>query len=305
MIAAHPALDFFMIFRIHYHWRNQRQSVGQCANKYQGPYSHTRLIGAFVLRNVKLTIQYEGTNYAGWQVQDNALTVQEEIEKALATILQEKVRVAGAGRTDAGVHALGQVAAFKTSGAISLDRLQRALNGILPPEIRVVEASEVGNAFVPRFAREKTYRYAIACGQCLSPFQKRYAWHVTAPLDFGAMQEGASLLVGEHDFTSFAAAGGGEKSHVRRILRIDFGEGGIVSTCDGDEDIYHFDITANGFLYKMVRNIIGTLVEIGRGKMSANEMPRIISAKDRAQAGPTAPAHGLCLVSVRYEGSTA
>lgn len=254
---------------------------------------------------MKLIMQYEGTNYAGWQVQNNALTVQEEIEKALATILQEKVRVAGAGRTDAGVHALGQVVAFKTSGAISLDRLQRALNGILPPEIRVIEASEVDDDFVPRFAKEKTYRYAIACGRCLSPFQKRYAWHVTTPLNFVAMQEGASALVGEHDFTSFTAAGGGEKSHVRRILRMDFGAGGIVSTCDGDEDIYHFDITADGFLYKMVRNIIGTLVEVGRGKISADEIPRIIAAKDRTQAGPTAPAHGLCLVSVRYEESKA
>jgi tRNA pseudouridine38-40 synthase len=250
---------------------------------------------------VKLLLQYEGTGYAGWQVQNNALTVQEEIEKALATILQDNVRVAGAGRTDAGVHALGQVAAFKSSSDISTDRLRRALNGILPPDIRVIEASEVGEGFVPRFAREKTYRYALACGQCLSPFQKRYAWHVTAPLDFGAMQEGASALVGEHDFTSFTAAGGGEKSHVRTILRVEFGAGGIISTCDGERDIHHFDFTANGFLYKMVRNIMGTLVEIGRGKMAAGEMTRIVAAKDRALAGPTAPAHGLCLVSVRYE----
>ena len=256
------------------------------------------------MRNLKLILQYEGTNYAGWQVQNNALTVQEEIEKALATILQEKVRVAGAGRTDAGVHALGQVAAFKTSNAISTDRLQRALNGILPPGVRVIEASEVGDDFVPRFAKEKTYRYAIACGQYLSPFQQRYAWHLRAFLDFGAMQEGASALVGEHDFTSFTAAGGGEKSHVRRILRIDFGNGGIISTCDGEKDIHHFDITANGFLYKMVRNIMGTLVEVGRGKISADEISQIVEAKDRAQAGPTAPAHGLCLVSVLYEKET-
>jgi len=260
--------------------------------------------GAFVLRTVKLIVQYEGTNYAGWQVQDNALTVQEEIEKALATILREKVRVAGAGRTDAGVHALGQVVAFAISSAIALDRLQRSLNGILPPEVRVTEASEVADGFVPRFASEKTYRYAIACGQCLSPFQKRYAWHVTAPLDFDAMRAAASALIGEHDFTSFAAAGGGEKSHVRTILRIDFGNGGIISTCANEKDIYHFDITANGFLYRMVRNIIGTLVEVGRGKMVPGEMARIIEARDRTQAGPTAPAHGLCLVSVRYEKET-
>ena len=255
---------------------------------------------SLLLRCIKLILQYEGTAYAGWQVQDNANTVQGEIEKALGTILREKVRIAGAGRTDAGVHAMGQVAAFKTSNPISPDRVQRALNGILAPDIRVVEAAEVAEDFVPRFAKEKTYRYAIACGRHLSPFQRRYAWHLREKLDFASMRATAGSLIGEMDFSSFTAAGGGEKSHVRRILRIDYGPGGLVNACADEDNIHHFDITAEGFLYKMVRNIIGTLVEVGRGKIAPGEMPRIIEAKDRTQAGPTAPAHGLCLVSVRY-----
>lgn len=249
---------------------------------------------------LKLVLQYDGANYAGWQVQDNAVTVQELVENALATVLREKVRVTGASRTDSGVHALGQVAAFKTANPFPVRKLFRALNGILPPDIRVTEVAEVEDGFVPRFAKEKTYRYAIACREFVSPFQGRYAWHVREPLDFDAMQKAAEPLVGEHDFTSFTASGGGEKTHVRRIFGIDFGRGGIVNTCLDDEGVYHFDISANGFLYKMARNIVGTLVEVGRGKMAPEQIPEIIEAKDRSLAGPTAPAHGLCLVSVRY-----
>jgi len=272
------------------------------------------------VRTVKLLLQYEGTEYAGWQVQDNAVTIQELVEHALTTILREKIRVAGASRTDSGVHALGQVAAFKASKSLPLERLLRSLNGILPQDVRAMEAVEVTDDFDPRFAREKTYRYALACGKCLSPFQRRYTWHVKEPLDFRGMQEAAGALVGEHDFSSFVASGGGEKSHVRRISSIDFGPGGIINPCFDDrgfegeyhgavshgaddtynENTFHFDITANGFLYKMVRNIIGTLVEVGRGKIAPEAMPDIINAKDRSQAGPTAPGQGLCLLRVRY-----
>ncbi|UCD56426.1 MAG: tRNA pseudouridine(38-40) synthase TruA [Candidatus Hydrogenedentota bacterium] len=256
-------------------------------------------------RNIKLILQYDGTNYAGWQAQNNAATVQELVEKALATVLQEEIRVAGASRTDSGVHALAQVAAFKTSNPFPAKKLFRALNGILPPDVRVAEIAEVDEKFVPRFAREKTYRYAIACGEFLSPFQSRYAWHVHGALDFDAMQAAAEPFIGEHDFTSFTASGGGEKTHVRQIYRVDFGGGGVISTCVdaaclAREGLYHFDIAANGFLYKMVRNIVGTLVEVGRGKIPPREIPKIIEAKDRKLAGPTAPACGLCLVSVRY-----
>jgi tRNA pseudouridine38-40 synthase len=252
------------------------------------------------VRTIKLVLQYEGANYSGWQTQTNAVTVQESLEKALVKALGEDVRVAGAGRTDSGVHALGQVAAFKTSSEVSLDKLHRSLNGILPSDIRVTEAAEAEADFVPRFAKEKTYRYAIASGRFLSPFQRRYAWRVRETLDFRAMRAAAKALVGEHDFSSFTAAAGGEKTRVRRIISIEHGEGGIVSACAGEDTVCHFDITANGFLYKMARNIIGTLVEVGRGKISPEEMVGIIEAKDRSRAGPTAPAHGLCLVSVRY-----
>jgi tRNA pseudouridine38-40 synthase len=272
------------------------------------------------VRNIKFLIQYEGTDYAGWQLQNNAPTIQESVEKALATILQEEVRVAGASRTDSGVHALGQVATIKTSNRIPIKRLLRSMNGILPPDICIMEAGEVGDDFDPRFAKEKAYRYAIACGEFLSPFQRKYAWHIRETLDFDAMQAATRPLVGEHDFSSFVASGGGEKSHVRRISSIDFGSGGIINTyfddtcfeseCHGtvgsiaadgnDKNIFHFDITANGFLYKMVRNIVGTLVEVGRGKIAPGDITGIIEAKDRSRAGPTAPAHGLCLLWVRY-----
>jgi tRNA pseudouridine38-40 synthase len=267
------------------------------------------------VRTIKLLLHYEGTEYAGWQVQDNAATVQELIEHALTTILRERIHVAGASRTDSGVHALGQVAAFRTSDTIPLKRLLRSLNGILPRDVRAMDAVEAADDFDPRFAKEKTYRYALACGRCLSPFQRRYTWHIKESLDFRGMQEAAGALVGEHDFSSFVASGGGEKSHVRKISSIDFGLGGIINPCleeicfeRGDHDAgeafsentVHFDITANGFLYKMVRNIIGTLVEVGRGKIGPETMPEILDAKDRSRAGPTAPAHGLCLLSVRY-----
>jgi tRNA pseudouridine38-40 synthase len=257
------------------------------------------------MRNVKLLLQYDGTDYAGWQVQDNATTVQGVLEEALATVLRETIRVAGASRTDSGVHALGQVAAFRTSNSLPAEKLLRALNGILPPDIRVIEITEPEADFIPRFAKEKTYRYAIACGESLSPFQRRYAWHVRDRLDFDAMREASTYFVGNHDFTSFTASGGGEKTHVREIHRVDFGVGGIITTCLeaerlADAGVYHFEIAANGFLYKMVRNIVGTLLEVGRGRIPPKGIPEIIRARDRNRAGPTAPAHGLCLVSVRY-----
>ncbi|MBI5116222.1 tRNA pseudouridine(38-40) synthase TruA [Candidatus Poribacteria bacterium] len=252
------------------------------------------------MRTIKLVLQYDGGKYAGWQVQDNATTIQELVENALGTVLQEKIRVSAASRTDSGVHALGNVAAFKTSNPFPLHRLHRALNGILPPDIRATEIVETKEGFVPRYAKEKTYRYALAFGEFVSPFQRRYAWHVREALDFGAMQQAAEAFIGEHDFTSFTAAGGGEKTHVREVYRFEFGAGGVISACLDDKDICHFDITANGFLYKMVRNIIGTLVEVGRGKIAPAEIPKIIEAKNRALAGPTAPPHGLCLLSVKY-----
>ncbi|RJP23525.1 MAG: tRNA pseudouridine(38-40) synthase TruA [Candidatus Abyssobacteria bacterium SURF_5] len=252
------------------------------------------------MHTIRLDLQYDGSEYAGWQIQENAVTVQELVERALSMILRERIRVSGASRTDSGVHALGQVAAFTTESEIPMEKLRRSLNGILPPDIRLTDAREVEAGFAPRYAREKTYRYAFALGAYLSPFQRRYAWHIHEPLDLEAMQAAANYLVGEHDFSSFVAAGGGEKGHVRTIHGISFGEGGILNSCVGNEGLFHFDITANGFLYKMARNIIGTLVEAGRGKLPAQSMAAILEARDRGLAGPTAPAQGLCLVSVKY-----
>lgn len=253
------------------------------------------------MRTIKLILQYDGTNYAGWQVQENAVTIQDLLEKALSMALREESKVAGASRTDSGVHALGQVAAFRTENAISLAKLQRSLNGILPQDIRVMETAEAAEDFVPRYAREKTYRYAFVHAGVISPFQNRYAWHVRENLDLDAMQEAAHMLVGTHDFSSFVAAGGAEKEPVRTIFSITFGEGGIINACIRNDNVFHLDITANGFLYKMARNIVGTLVEIGKGKLAPQDMTAILAAKNRAAAGPTAPAHGLCLVAVRYE----
>lgn len=271
------------------------------SRRKRGRYTSGRDIS---VRTIKLLLQYDGTGYAGWQVQNNAVTVQHLVEEALATVLHEHIRIAGASRTDAGVHALGQVAAFKTSADTSLDRLYRSLNGLLPPDIRIANVALAAEDFVPRFAKDKTYRYAIAVGASVSPFQRRYAWHVREAFDFDAMQTAAKHFIGEHDFTSFTAAGGGEKTAVRQINAIAFGSGGIIETCGHDtphgQRVYHFDLTANGFLYKMVRNIIGTLVEVGRGAIGPDAIPGIISARDRTKAGPTAPPHGLCLVSVRY-----
>jgi tRNA pseudouridine38-40 synthase len=253
-----------------------------------------------VMRTIKLILQYDGTNYAGWQIQENAVTVQELLEKALATVLRERVRVSGASRTDSGVHALGQVAAFTTENVIPLQKVHRALNGILPPDIRVMETAEVSQGFVPKYAREKKYRYAFAHGGIISPFQNRYAWHIHENLDLEAMQKAALALIGKHDFSSFVAAGGAEKEPVRTVFDISLGRGGIISTCAENDNVFHFDFAANGFLYKMIRNIVGTLIEIGRGKLTAADMNKILNARDRTAAGPTAPAHGLCLVSVHY-----
>lgn len=252
------------------------------------------------MRTIKLVLQYDGSNYAGWQVQENAVTVQGLLSKALAVILREEVRVPGASRTDSGVHALHQVAAFRTDSGIALDKLQRSLNGILPSDIRVMEVADAVEGFVPRFAKKKTYRYAFACGGVLSPFQQRYAWHVHEQLDLEAMEFAAKSLVGEHDFSSFVAAGGAEKEPIRTIFSLTFHKEGIINTCADNDEIFSFDFAANGFLYKMVRNIMGTLVEIGRGKMSARNMAALLQAKDRKIAGPTAPALGLCLLSIEY-----
>ena len=242
---------------------------------------------------LKLTVEYEGTHYQGWQVQPGVPTVQEVLERALATVLREAVRVRGAGRTDAGVHACGQVAAVHVSRVpADLGRLRRSLNALTPGDVAVHEISLVDDAFDPRRdARSRLYEYRILNAPVPSPFWRRHAWHIPEPLDARAMNEAARDLVGEHDFAAFRGADP-EPVHstVRRVLECRVDTGPVL--------VYRIEATA--FLKHMVRNIVGTLVEVGRGERTAASLRELIAGRDRRRAGPTAPAHGLTLVAIRY-----
>ena len=244
------------------------------------------------MRNIKLTIQYDGTNYSGWQTQGNGRTVQEEIEKALRKILGSRVKLTGAGRTDAGVHALGQAANFRTGTSLDASRIMRALNNSLPGDIVISGAREVPLKFNSRHnSKSKLYRYTIVNGDFSNPMLRNYSAFVFYKLDVGKMKSAARLFVGRHDFKSFEAVGAGRKDAVRRIKKIHIQK---------VKEMIYIDIEADGFLYNMARNIVGTLIEIGRGKMDLSQGRKILRARDRALAGPTAPARGLCLVEVKY-----
>ena len=263
--------------------------------------------------NIRLQIEYEGTNYAGWQAQnrgsgrvarDSHSTIQETIEKVLEKILQEKVKVIGSGRTDAGVHALAQAANFKTNSRLTPAKIQKALNGLLPDDIRIKKAKDADNDFHACYsARSKTYRYVILNSKVSSVFLKRYSWHIPYKLDIPLMRKEAKSLTGRRDFSSFCASGSSARTRVRTIKKIivkeaDPAEGW--SAYGGSCPVIIIEIEADGFLYNMARNIAGTLVEIGRGRFSAGSMGKILTAKDRRAAGATAPARGLFLVKVRY-----
>jgi tRNA pseudouridine38-40 synthase len=250
-------------------------------------------------RNLRLLLAYDGTEFHGWQRQPNLATLQLCLEEAIAGIVGERVKLYGSGRTDAGVHALGQVANFSTSCRIPGANLQKALNNVLPPTVRVRRVDEAAPDFHARYAvRSKTYRYRILRSEVCSPFLWRYVWHHPHTLDRELMAEAAELLIGEHDFTSFAATTSGdeddlEPSMVRRIFssRVLWRErSGVLA----------YDVTGNGFLHHMVRNLVGTLVEVGRGRLKPNDVGRILRVRDRTLAGPTAPAQGLCLMRVEY-----
>ena len=244
-----------------------------------------------------LVIEYDGTDYAGWQVQPHQPTIQGALERALAIVLGESVRVEAAGRTDAGVHARGQVVAFSTEKAPDLQSLQRSLNALAGAGIGVRELREVKSDFDPRRdARQRAYEYRIHNHPWPSPFCRRYAWHVREPLNVEAVGQAASLLIGEHDFGSFQAADCDAETSVRRIFR------SAIAT-DGDDLVY--SVTATAFLRHMVRNIVGTLVEVGRGGRTVENVRALLEARNRPLAGPTAPAHGLCLVRVEYDGDFA
>jgi tRNA pseudouridine38-40 synthase len=253
------------------------------------------------MRVFKLTLSYDGTEFAGFQSQSNARSVQGELEAALAQVEGNRVVVSGAGRTDAGVHALGQVASFKLSNAIAADDLFRALNAKLPEDVRILSVEEAPDVFNARFhARSKVYRYRISNTRVMSPFQRRYAWHISRSLDLDAMRDAARQLVGEHDFTSFRALGGSVKTSVRRMTRSDWSEEPLA----GGGRLLSYEIAGTGFLKYMVRTIVGTLIEVGDGRRPSASMAALLASKNRAAAGPTAPPSGLYLVRVDYDAAS-
>ncbi len=254
------------------------------------------------MRTLKLTIAYDGTDFAGWQRQAAARTVQAALEDALAPIEGRRVIVTGAGRTDAGVHAAAQVASVRLDAAITPGELRRALNATLDEDVRVLAVEEVHDDFHARFdARSKSYRYAVCCGEVMPPRLRRYAWHVRHPLDVDAMQSAAALVVGEHDFAAFQAAGSDVQTSVRRVLASAIEASGASGLdLDGGATLLHYHVTGTGFLRHMVRNIAGTLVDVGIGRRSPDDIRAILASRDRARASATAPAHGLTLLRVSY-----
>jgi len=260
-----------------------------------------------VMRNIRLTIEYDGTDFFGWQIQSRhqQKTIQDTIEKALQKILQEKVKLIASGRTDSGVHALAQVANFKTHSQIALEQLQKALNALLPAEITIIKTEELDLDFHSRFdVQSKVYRYLILNRPHRSSFLRNRVYFYPYPLDVGLIQDEAKVLLGRHDFKAFCASGSNTKDTIRRIKKIAIKKLPYLPWGVKDNPkklpLIVIDIEANGFLYNMVRNIIGTLIEIGRKKLAKGGLKRILKSKDRRFAGPTAPAQGLYLLEVRY-----
>lgn len=245
------------------------------------------------MKNFKLTIEYDGTNYHGWQIQKIEPTIQQEIEKALEKMTRTKTKVIGAGRTDAGVHALGQAASFKCKTSISPDAFKKGLNSILPKDIVISQCIYVQEQFHARYdAENKIYLYKILNTDTPSPILRNYVWHIKKKLDIDSMQKAAMHLCGTHDFKAFEGAGSPKKDTFRYIEYAQFTK--------ENSEIILFEIKGNGFLKFMVRNIVGTLAEAGIGKITADDFKDILFSKDRTNAGPTAPAQGLFLVDVNY-----
>ncbi len=248
--------------------------------------------------NFKLLIQYDGTDFHGWQVQENARTIQGELERVIGALEGSPVKVAGSGRTDAGVHAEGQVANVKLNRAWTEEKLRNAINGNLWRDIRIINVERSDDNFHARFsAKGKTYVYRIVNAPVMSPFWRRYALHETRPLDVARMAMAARLLLGEHDWTAFSSALSESENKVRNVT-----EAEVNSVWDGraGTNVIEFKIRANGFLRYMVRSIMGTLLEVGRGERGSDTIQAALANRDRYLAGQTAPACGLTLVKVDY-----
>ncbi|MEZ6050461.1 MAG: tRNA pseudouridine(38-40) synthase TruA [Planctomycetaceae bacterium] len=256
------------------------------------------------MRNIRLTIAYQGTNYAGWQVQPNQPSVQGTIEAALNTLTGESIRIHGAGRTDAGVHAIGQVAHFSTSASIPPDRFAAALNRELPSDVIIRESSEVPEGFHARYsAVRKQYRFLIDTNALTPPWLRDLVWRVPGPIDEQALCAGAQKLVGRHDFSAFESKSSPEEDSCRTIFEIDVTRQPITLGWQYDHQVLAIAITADGFLYNMVRSIVGTLVQVAQGRWTADDVTRILNSRDRSQAGATAPPQGLTLMWVDYAGA--
>ena len=246
------------------------------------------------MRRVRIFVAYDGTNYCGWQIQPNGVTIEEKLNKALNKLTGEDIRIIGASRTDSGVHALGNAAVFDTESSIPPERFAYALNQRLPEDIVVVKSDEVPADWHPRYQENisKTYEYHIYNAEVPNPLKTRYCTFVSFPMDIEAMRKGAEYLVGEHDFKSFCAIGAQVKTTVRTIYACDVEKEG---------DIITIRVTGNGFLYNMVRIIAGTLVQVGGGAIEPEAVKEILAKKDRSAAGPTAPAHGLTMMGIEFE----
>jgi len=243
---------------------------------------------------IRLTVAYDGTNYHGWQAQNNGITIESELTRALSELLGETVQVIGASRTDAGVHALGNIAVFDTDARMPADKFSYALNHLLPEDIRIQRSEEVAPDWHPRrVPSRKTYEYRIYRAQFPMPTKRLYSYFTYLPLEAAPMREAAQYLVGEHDFRSFCQTGAQAETTVRTIYALDVEEQGsdlVIRVC------------GNGFLYNMVRIIAGTLMDVGLGRRTPESMTDILAACDRTAAGPTAPAHGLTLMRYEFDG---
>ncbi len=246
------------------------------------------------MKRVELIVAYDGTNYRGWQIQKNGDTIESMLNQALSDLTGEEIRVCGASRTDSGVHAMGNVAVFDTEARMAADKFSYALNQRLPEDIRIQRSREVSPDFHPRYQETvKTYEYRILNREFPLPAYRLNTYFTYCRLDVSRMQKAASYLVGEHDFRSFCAAGAQVKTTVRRIYKLQVTKEG---------DLISIRVTGNGFLYNMVRIIAGTLIKVGTGEWEPSCIPKILQARDRKAAGPTAPAKGLTLMEIVFQG---